>query len=572
MNTALLLGFFWMSVAASDDLGKCISEIADDNDDEFVVIFRRLGDADHRWSKEPAVVLTEVGAEKIQRYGKRDKVYLFMERPLLEVLKIKWSAAKFLVVVEDPSELGQIFLQFWEKRIVDVVAVMAGSLEMFTYFPYSPAHCEGVGKPVSLGTCDSSAAYPNKVKNLHRCPLKISLIERSPAVVNMQGKPEGAEADVLRMIAAYVNATAQFYFLKNKIRLYRSPENSIYLELLEKHSHLVAGSLFYTEMSQALTEGIEYPVSMCVTVAVPRVTRPSYVHIFTSIVPWKVLLAVVVAEGVSVGTSYAIAKTGGRKVRREGTVGPRTFGNFAVSRMFLGLGLLSSFWLNAIFEAFVSSSVLVPDSLPQVESLEEVLRSSIQLDGDSFLMREVLNEYVPKWRYEGVCGCPLKMSLNLMAAGADRAFVDNKYNLMYNVAKNPRMRSKIHVQDGCIVTFRPVIQMRKHSPFFEHLKRFMLALSESGIILKTFEKHNRTLTPGRPTLQMLRPLTLKDFRGSFLLLAFGSGLSILSFAAELLYSKPRRNGIISRTNLSKPRGPLRKPEITAFISGFRTVP
>lgn len=575
-----LAGFLWISVASSDNIGKCLSEILADNDGEFVIVFKDLGDFDHSWSQEPAMIQTQVGIwvpflgkillvngkllfqierQEMKRYAKADRIYIFMKGPLREAFKIRWSPAKFVVVVGDRSEVKEILLEFWKRRIFDVIVMIMGTLEMFTYFPYSTTHCEGVGEPVLLGTCASGAAYPDKVKNMHGCPLIVSLVERSPAVVNSGGKqPEGVEPYIIRMIAAHINATPVFYFLKNKIRLYKNRGNSVYLELLEKHSHLVAGSLVYTRSSQEYTEGMEYQVSMCVTVAVPRVTSPSYAYIFSKIIPWKMLLAMAVAKGLSLRTTYAGKERVYRSRRPGKTVG---------EKVLLTAGLLSSFWIHLFFEAFVSSSVLLRQSVPQPESLEDVLRSSLLLDGDSFLMQEVLQEYIPRSRYNTVCGCPTTKALTLMAEEADRAFVDIKFNLAYNLAQIPDIWSKVHVQERCITTFRPVIQMRKRSPFFHHLNRFLLSLSESGVILKAFDSYNQTLVRRRPTLQMIRPLTLNDFRGSFFLFAIGCALSLLSFGAELLCFK------LSFTQHYLPRkiylnylGTLWKPKIVLSVS------
>lgn len=96
--------------------------------------------------------------------------------------------------------VAAVLQQFWNLRLVNVVALLADDqtghgIHAFTYMPYTSEHCSEV-HPLVLGrisTPGDLAAYtlnvwfPDKLLDLHGCPLYISTREWDPYMMLKPG-------------------------------------------------------------------------------------------------------------------------------------------------------------------------------------------------------------------------------------------------------------------------------------------------------------------------------------------------------------------------------------------------
>lgn len=101
----------------------------------------------------------------------------------------------FLIVFVDINEqnrhrdIDKIFRYMWSKYIINVNVVVAAKvsweLEMFTYFPYTPAHCSRT-TPVLVNKFANSSFrfaenhFSDKTSNLFRCPLRVVTFNIAP--------------------------------------------------------------------------------------------------------------------------------------------------------------------------------------------------------------------------------------------------------------------------------------------------------------------------------------------------------------------------------------------------------
>lgn len=96
-------------------------------------------------------------------------------------------------------DMNKIFQYMWSKFIINVNIVVATSpneLEMFTYFPYTPAHCSRTAPVLINKFADSSFRraenyYPEKTGNLFGCPLRVATFNIAPLMFATRGAAEG---------------------------------------------------------------------------------------------------------------------------------------------------------------------------------------------------------------------------------------------------------------------------------------------------------------------------------------------------------------------------------------------
>lgn len=95
--------------------------------------------------------------------------------------------------IEDYEEIiKQILKDCWSLYIANAIILTPSKhndiICLFTYFSYTPNHCEGV-KPVvydylkNVSFFCSADIFPDKLQNFHKCPLRVSLYEFVPFIL-----------------------------------------------------------------------------------------------------------------------------------------------------------------------------------------------------------------------------------------------------------------------------------------------------------------------------------------------------------------------------------------------------
>lgn len=124
---------------------------------------------------------------------------------------------------EQYSTMTDIFKFLWSEYIVDVNIIWkTGQNEneafMYTYFPFTNFYC-GKSYPVQLNQYsfgrwlnNHSSIYPNKMSNLHACPLTAAVIQTGPflKLINKTDgtfQLDGIDGTVLRVISELMNFT-----------------------------------------------------------------------------------------------------------------------------------------------------------------------------------------------------------------------------------------------------------------------------------------------------------------------------------------------------------------------------
>ncbi|XP_055325489.1 uncharacterized protein LOC129579433 [Sitodiplosis mosellana] len=122
---------------------------------------------------------------------------------------------------------------FWSLNIANVVVLTPGKdykkVFLYTFFPYTPEHCEIV-KPIVLDHFENGSfvnersvpIFPEKFNNFHKCPLSVSTYNFTPFVFLMP-QPNGSyyldgiEGTIIRVLSQQLNFTVNVLLSRTNI-------------------------------------------------------------------------------------------------------------------------------------------------------------------------------------------------------------------------------------------------------------------------------------------------------------------------------------------------------------------
>ncbi|KFB41839.1 hypothetical protein ZHAS_00009680 [Anopheles sinensis] len=177
---------------------------------QLVIQFEGAHDANQSWQRPWShILLLAEGYDALRLvYGQLTlKLYDFAGYYLIVLVGIDTTLAT----------IDRIFNDLWQRQIVNVIVAFrmpppANSVQLWTYFPYSPGLCR-VPKPHLVLTWPNDTLlygvnfFPRKNANFHGCPLKVGTFETRPFTI-LTGTPglglglSGFEGDLLDSIAA----------------------------------------------------------------------------------------------------------------------------------------------------------------------------------------------------------------------------------------------------------------------------------------------------------------------------------------------------------------------------------
>lgn len=138
-----------------------------------------------------------------------------------QLQKIRNGKHILIVLINDEFKLENIFEPFWSAMIYNVNILTYteanNSISMFSFKPFNSNSCSDT-KVVKINEFNASANrwksnnfFPDKFKNLHKCPLKVATYESAPALMINDTEDKikiyGFEGDLFNEIAAELNFT-----------------------------------------------------------------------------------------------------------------------------------------------------------------------------------------------------------------------------------------------------------------------------------------------------------------------------------------------------------------------------
>lgn len=458
-----------------------------------------------------------------------------------------------------------IFRDFWVERILNVVIFKNNkeNTQIFTYFPHRENKCSRVALISEVGVCDDvhknlTDLYPKKVSNMHGCPLKTTIVIRPPYTVEtLSGEIVGVEVDLLKTIAHSMNAKPVFEVFSNRIFSNRyKGQNPLMLELTEKLSDVIAGSLMYTESVSTYSGAAEYFESQCVTFAVPKARFSAEYAIRNHISRTIPFIVLTIVSGVLMTPCFwyfmrrqKIHKPLNKSIE---TVLSPLIGAFIKAPKNLKLSFIISAWLLYCFifwkylEADVSSHLIAPPALKELETLKEVLDTDITVSGESFLLSEILPRYMTKKRkaHSAIDPWDVSRALEAIALYRNLSYFGTYSNMMHTLSLNPQFQNMVHIQKKCAAMYSPVIQTETDSPYLEEITKRVYALTEFGITRKLFKQsldEIKEKIARQAADSAFSPMNLQRISSAFAILIFGLSSACFCFLVEILVFKFEKN-------------------------------
>lgn len=177
----------------------------------------------------------------------------------------------FLFVLVDGKikEIQEIFATLWTKNIfnVDVIFEDAEAVKVVTFFPFSKECCDDT-TPKLIRTYhngsfnDNGSIFPDKFKNLHKCPLRVTVFEGEFSVmktnlVDGSFKLNGYDIDLIRELANALNFKLVFKLIEGT-----QPFGRVFLngtvsgalaDLVDRSSDIVLGE-YLTDFKSNIAE------------------------------------------------------------------------------------------------------------------------------------------------------------------------------------------------------------------------------------------------------------------------------------------------------------------------------
>lgn len=138
---------------------------------------------------------------------------------------------KFLIVLMRPMEnnlfeIDKMFQVLWKMHIVNINILVrsktTSDTELYTYFPYTDSYCSEV-HTILWKTFrnnqfeDHESFYPNKMTNLHNCPLRVVVFDCNFITVRKlaDGSIEttGLDAEILQILSQNMNFKVKHIYL-----------------------------------------------------------------------------------------------------------------------------------------------------------------------------------------------------------------------------------------------------------------------------------------------------------------------------------------------------------------------
>lgn len=124
------------------------------------------------------------------------------------------------------NEIQEIFSTLWAKKIfnVDVIFEDAEAVNVVTFFPFSEGFCNDTTPKVirtyrNGSFSEKNSIFPDKFKNLHNCPLRVTIFEGEFSVIKVNlpdgtVKLKGYDIDLVRELSKALNFKPVFKIIE----------------------------------------------------------------------------------------------------------------------------------------------------------------------------------------------------------------------------------------------------------------------------------------------------------------------------------------------------------------------
>jgi hypothetical protein len=512
------------------------------------------------------------------------------------VMGMKTSAAwnsrgKFLVVVWHcvadgmRNGLKDLLESLWFFKVFNVVILYPSTrrtVEIYTRFPYNlaPARCGQFSNVVQLDTwvqiqdtgffLRNTTLYTENIpRDLHGCILKASAIKFHPYVIcDVNGAVEGGiDVRVLRTISEKLNASVEFRIPAGKERKGQRLPNGTWTglkgDLMYDKADVIIGCLLINSDDHVMFDDTNVYHTDRFTWIVARATPyPRWLsmsRVFTP-VSWLLLFVSVLIFGfvMKYVTTFKLSES-----NSDWNISKCILTMWAA---FLGAGVpemprgntlrvlfvcwvVYSLAMNTIYQAFFTSFEVDPGLHHQVDTIEELLDTSVVFAFssplDPFFTDDMLERLKPRIR------CEPTNCLEYVATVYNATTFIGRVLLGYHreALMKKEHRHQVHPFGQDSFQLHAVLILQKGSPFLLRFNDIITRIVEAGLVdyWKEAIIEERRLKAGILALESLKDsyveLNLLHLQGAFIFLFIGVAFSFIGFLAELFFGKMLRNTI-----------------------------
>ncbi|CAH1723549.1 unnamed protein product [Aphis gossypii] len=483
-----------------------------------------------------------------------------------------------------------LFEAFWHHQLVDVavlVPVYTGSIRVYSFNPYTGSRCNGAGPPIMVNVWSSSTdafvrpdrvfGLDNKLKDLHKCPLKCLGIHRPPVSTVVQTekgfKLSGSGLRIINFIQEYMNFTgivtmavghSGVHFV-SETALSDNDSSPIGVKVKHKKVDLAFGRFTRIFDSESDVEFIKEDQMECFTWGLPSgighdpTLWINYVAEF-SLVTWiLIIMSIILAFGVVVTLSqltsmlkqpaatiswsplFILFYTYGTFIGAPIKVTPKS----CALQVFLSNWLLYSLVVTSAYQAYLGSLITIPQTIPEINDQHTLLKTDLNLVGrqDMYYLinssagssndfKELVDRYQilpPEDFSHFIQRILLKRDTAVLASKRELIFYAQRYKTIFNDSRH------LHVLPTCTIeSYSSTFMLRRGSPFRHRISTIMSRLSETGIMqqwdrenLREEQIHNIVFT--EDTI-----LSMSQSFGAFVVLFFGLFLGFCAFIGEII--------------------------------------
>lgn len=500
------------------------------------------------------------------------------------------SKPRFLIVWQKNNSavlreaIVDVLSVFWKFRYLSVLVLSEqpdDTVDIYTYFPYSPAHCGQVGPPVLMDTWNATErsfrvkrdlfTFGLKLGNLHGCPIRCWGKNRPPdSIIIPLGQDKyllsGSGGHALTVIEQKLNFTAAIHMPGNFSTI---DEFGYYLtndtpqvvreKLLFDMQNIGFGTFSHIIYFMPDIEFSTYYSNECFMWFAPcwAGKAPSkwqiYYKEFSPFIWFLIIITFVVVLVMLTSMSKLLPQgNSGFKCLQKNVFNiiafmlensvPLNLKSISI-RYFLVQFLLYSMIVSVAYKASLKSFLTVPWQVRNIETTDELAKANFKVTGPP-QMFNILK------RFSGNNVCWQKM--------IDRFTVkiDGKFSEVVNRVTHDRDTTTFGAQrfmfhyskyrdnatttdpmcpvPGCVIraATSPFL-VRRGSPFLDSMNRITSSLVESGIISMWWTRHE----PKNPKPNKDFELALYTFHhleGSLWLLTLGLSTATIFFCIELL--------------------------------------
>lgn len=226
------------------------------------------------------------------------KVFVFeTEKSINDYMKALPKAAihsdgYFLILISDQSDLdmSKVFNLFRKQNImnVNILDVNSERISLKTFAPFGFCDCDSV-VPVEVnifinGTWHNSDVFPEKLKNLHGCPIKVATFDYPPAIivetVNGVDKITGNDIELLEGLSDALNFKLDFDILREPAAWGFLSENGssggVMKRIMDEKADIAIGTYYLTLTRAKFMSYSEYSRSQIVLVVPPGIPLNAY--------------------------------------------------------------------------------------------------------------------------------------------------------------------------------------------------------------------------------------------------------------------------------------------------------